>query len=91
MRELTPILSKVEESRAPGAGWALNAYSTGPLGVLQRYCIEPLGRPTVTVTLPDGRVEAFDVQATPTCNDVGEKGTDLFSFGRGGGGIIWSL
>ncbi len=59
---------KVAESRIPGSGWALNTYATGPLGLLQRYCVEPLGRPLVTVTLPDGRVETFEVRANPECS-----------------------
>jgi len=58
---------KVEESRAPGAGWSLNTYSSGPLGLIPLYCVEPLGSPTVTVTLPDGQVESFDVHATQPC------------------------
>ena len=58
----------ISESRAPGRDWNLNRYSTGPLGVLTNFCVEPAGEPTVTVTLPDGRVEAFAVAASPRCN-----------------------
>ncbi|WP_020405643.1 tandem-95 repeat protein [Hahella ganghwensis] len=58
---------KVEESRVPGEAWALNEYASGPLGVLSTYCVEPLGKPVVTVTLPGGDVETFEVAASPSC------------------------
>ncbi len=59
---------RLEESRIPGEGWALNEYPTGPLGVLINYCVEPMGAPTVAVTLPNGDVERFAVSADPQCN-----------------------
>ena len=62
--------AKVETSRVPGKGWELNTYPTGPLGLLSNYCIEPQGAPIVTVTLPNGDVERFEVQAIPRCNAV---------------------
>ena len=61
---------KIDESRVPGTGWQLNSYPTGPLGILTRYCVEPQGTPLVTVTLPNGDVERFEVGASPMCNDV---------------------
>ncbi len=61
---------RVEESRDPGLYWALNEYAYGPLNLLTRYCVEPQGAPTVSVTLPDGSVENFDINASPRCNDL---------------------
>jgi len=58
---------KLEESRTPGQGWALNQYPSGPLGLIPLWCVEPLGNLRVSVTLPDGEVESFKVQATPSC------------------------
>ena len=60
--------AKVEASRVLGTDWALNTYSTGTQGLLTNYCIEPQGIPVVTVTLPTGDVERFEVQANPRCN-----------------------
>ena len=59
---------KIEESRPAGRGWALNDYTYGPLGALVDFCIQPLGKPLVTVTLPTGAVETFEVHVSPECN-----------------------
>jgi len=59
---------KIEESRTPGNGWALNQYNTGPYGLDLNLCVEPLGAPIVTITLPTGDVERFEVAASPQCN-----------------------
>jgi uncharacterized protein RhaS with RHS repeats len=60
---------KLEESRIPGDGWELREYPAGPLNTLVDYCVEPLlPVPVVTVTLPNGDVEEFDMKASPTCN-----------------------
>ncbi|OZG70938.1 hypothetical protein BTA51_22790 [Hahella sp. CCB-MM4] len=59
---------KVEESRTLGTYWALNQYKRGPSGLILDFCVEPLGAPVVTVTLPDGDVERFEVAATPQCS-----------------------
>lgn len=32
---------KIDESRAPGAGWALNKYQTGSFGLIPLFCVEP--------------------------------------------------
>ena len=50
---------KVEESRRITSGWTINQYNSGPFGVYVDFCIEPLGAPVVTVTLPNGDVEDF--------------------------------
>lgn len=60
---------KVEESRKPGKGWAMNEYP-GFMGILKDYCVEPLGSPVVTITLPDGQQESFEAEASPKCNKV---------------------
>lgn len=59
---------KVEESRVPGRYWTLNEYRRGPMGLILDFCIEPLGAPVITITLPDGEVERFEVSADPACN-----------------------
>jgi len=59
---------KLEESRAPGAGWSLNEYQRGLYGLILDLCVEPLGAPIITVTLPDGDVERFEVSASPSCS-----------------------
>ncbi|MES9901612.1 MAG: putative Ig domain-containing protein, partial [Sedimenticola sp.] len=61
---------RVEESRTPGKYWALNSYRYGPLNALTRFCVEPQGSPTVTVTLPDGKQESFEVAASPSCAEM---------------------
>lgn len=61
-------LVKTEKSRALGAGWQLNDYPSGPLGVLRDYCVESLGDVLVNVTLPNDEVERFKVKASPECN-----------------------
>ncbi|CAA0121101.1 tRNA(Glu)-specific nuclease WapA [Halioglobus japonicus] len=59
---------KIEESRPISAGWSLNENFYGPFGAFVDYCVEPLGTPLVTITLPSGSVETFEVRATPECN-----------------------
>jgi RHS repeat-associated protein len=62
---------KLEESRIPGDGWELRQYSAGPLNTLIEYCVEPLlPAPIITVSLPNGDVEEFNLQASPQCNMV---------------------
>jgi RHS repeat-associated protein len=52
---------KIEESMIPGMGWTQNAYGYG-LGTY--YCIEPPDQHYISITLPDGRVEEFDMVLT---------------------------
>ncbi|MBQ1782334.1 MAG: hypothetical protein II007_01630 [Gammaproteobacteria bacterium] len=61
---------KIEESRVPGTHWQLKTYATGPQGLLKKYCVEPIGKPQVSITLPTGEVERFDVGVSPACSDV---------------------
>ena len=59
---------RVEESRAPGRFWTEVVYRTGPAGLIANFCIEPTGdAPIVTVTLPDGQQEEFEVSVSPRC------------------------
>lgn len=58
----------MEESRTPGKFWTLNEYRRGPLNLLVDYCVEPLGAPVVSISLPDGSVEKFEAKAYPQCN-----------------------
>ncbi|MCU7935407.1 MAG: tandem-95 repeat protein [Candidatus Thiodiazotropha sp. (ex Dulcina madagascariensis)] len=55
---------KVEENIKLGLNWTLT--SSG--GLFTNYCIEPVGAHVVTVTLPDGKVEKFDMGVSPSCN-----------------------
>ncbi len=59
---------KLQETRTPGLGWQMLEIPTGPNLLLTNYCIEPVGKPNVVVTLPDGRVERFKPQADPHCS-----------------------
>jgi len=54
---------KIEENAVPGEGWS--QISSG--GQLPTYCLGSDGERYVTVTLPDGRVEEFDLTVTPRC------------------------
>ncbi|MGH1429411.1 MAG: Ig-like domain-containing protein, partial [Arenicella sp.] len=54
---------KVEESRTPGLGWTIKQEGT----ILSQLCVDPVGEPVVTVTLPDGDVERFEVAVSPRC------------------------
>ncbi len=61
---------KIDESRAPGRDWNLNRVTTSiePNQPPQRaFCVQPSGQPIVSVTLPDGQVEQFEVKAVPEC------------------------
>ncbi len=55
---------KVEENIELGLNWTMT--SSG--GFLTNYCVEPVGNHVVTVTLPDGKVEEFDMGVSPRCN-----------------------
>jgi len=59
---------KIEESREPGLYWEMNQYKRGPYNLILDMCVEPQGAPVVTITLPDGDVERFEVKANPECN-----------------------
>ena len=64
---------RVEESRVIGSLWTQYQYGSGPLGLIPRFCIEPVnGAPKVIVTLPDGEQEEFNVSLETTCSDVFE-------------------
>jgi RHS repeat-associated protein len=59
---------KLEESRIPGKFWAINEYKRGPYNIISDFCIEPMGAPVVTITLPNDEVERFEVAASPRCS-----------------------
>ncbi|MBJ6751481.1 RHS repeat-associated core domain-containing protein [Geomonas anaerohicana] len=54
---------KTEENQNPGLGWS--QISSG--GDFPTYCVGGEGERYVAVTLPDGRVEEFDMTVTPKC------------------------
>ncbi|MFL0808843.1 MAG: putative Ig domain-containing protein [Agarilytica sp.] len=62
--------AQIFESRKIGSAWELVQYATGPFGIIQNYCVEPIGdAPVVAVLLPNGRLEKFEVAASPQCNE----------------------
>ncbi len=57
---------RLQESRVPGVGWYQQVeyfYPPNSPVAFPRYCIEPVGQPLVSVRMPDGSVEKFDVKA----------------------------
>ncbi len=60
---------KIEESRIPGRFWELVELRSGPFGLFVDFCVEPQGAPIITITLPNGDVESFEVGASPRCNN----------------------
>ena len=54
---------KTEENQNPGEGWS----QTSSGGDFPTYCVGSEGERYVAVTLPDGRVEEFDMTVTPSC------------------------
>lgn len=54
---------KIEENKKQGESW--NQTSSG--GDWPTYCVDPQGERYVSITLPDGRVEEFDLTVTPSC------------------------
>jgi YD repeat-containing protein len=60
----------VQKSAIIGVGWEV--YKKG----LVTFCIRPAGKRTVSITLPDGKVERFDAVASPDCA-VGAVPTDV--------------
>ena len=59
---------KLEKTRTLGEAWSSNQYTGGLLNVIVDYCVEPLGSIAVSVTLPNGQVDMFDVNAAPHCS-----------------------
>lgn len=57
---------RVQENRILGEGWVVN--SSG--GTIQTYCVEPAGRHSVNVRLPDGSMERFDMTAENPCQSI---------------------
>jgi len=60
---------QVQESRRLGLGWDIVEFRSGPFGAFFEFCVLPQGEPLVTVTLPDGSVETFEVHVKNECND----------------------
>ena len=55
---------KVEENMVLGTNWTTS--STG--GFIPTVCLQPVGRHTVSISLPDGDVEKFDMDVSPKCS-----------------------
>jgi RHS repeat-associated protein len=55
--------TRVTENRILGVGWAITV-SGGPIPM---QCLDPVGEHYVSVTLPNGRTEEFDMEVTPRC------------------------
>ncbi len=60
---------RVQESRTLGLGWEIIERRSGPFGAFFEFCVLPMGKPLVTVTLPGGQVESFEVRLKNECND----------------------
>jgi len=60
---------RVQESRLLGLGWEIIERRSGAFGIFVEFCVLPRGKPLVTVTLPGGQVETFEVRLKNECND----------------------
>ncbi len=58
--------TKVTENRLLGVGWA----KTVAPGPIPSECVDPVGEHYVSVTLPNGRAEEFDMAVSPRCQFV---------------------
>jgi RHS repeat-associated protein len=58
---------KIEESQVPGSNW--NMVNSGG-GMFPNYCFQGSGEHYVSITLPDGKVEEFDMGITPACQQL---------------------
>jgi RHS repeat-associated protein len=56
----------IRANQVLGLNWTLS--SSG--GIIRTWCLRPNGRHTVSVTLPDGKVERFDMTVSPECTQV---------------------
>jgi RHS repeat-associated protein len=57
---------KLQTNGVLGSNWTLSSSGF----IIRTYCLRPNGRHTVSVTLPDGKVERFDMTVTPECTSV---------------------
>lgn len=65
---------RVEKNLTPGIGWQV--YPQGLLNV----CIRPIGKRTISIALPDGKLHRFDVGANPQCAAGGAPASFAASF-----------
>jgi RHS repeat-associated protein len=56
----------IQANRILGQDWTLS--SSG--GIIRTWCLRPNGPHTVSVTLPDGKVERFDMTVSPECQQI---------------------
>ena len=64
----------VTENHATGFSWATHDLNQGGL---HTYCVLPNGDRTVTITLPDGKVETFQAHVNPECPGLGGQTDQL--------------
>jgi RHS repeat-associated protein len=66
--------TKIKENRILGDAWA-KTFAGGPIPI---ECVDPVGEHYVTITLPDGRKEEFDVAVSPRCQLFFQVATVIF-------------
>ena len=66
--------TKITENRLLGVGWA-STFAPGPIPT---ECVDPIGEHYVSITLPDGRTEEFDMAVSPRCQIVFQFATVVF-------------
>lgn len=55
--------ARLEENRDPGAQWV----SSNNGALFPTWCVNPVGKRRISVTLPDGQVERFTMTMKPAC------------------------
>ena len=68
--------TKLDENRIPGEGWP--QYKSG--GAFGQYCLQGDTEHYVTVNLPDGRIEEFDMVLTPNCQRLAPVGQTSITY-----------
>ncbi|WP_171014197.1 Ig-like domain-containing protein, partial [Chitinivorax sp. B] len=57
---------RIQANRKLGTSWMMSRTS----GPFPTYCIKPVGKHFVSITLPDGKVEKFDMGTNPSCANL---------------------
>lgn len=58
--------ARVQTNMVLGQNWTMT--SSG--GFFPTYCFKPNGKHTVSITLPDGKVDRFDMSVSPECQQI---------------------
>ena len=76
--ELTNV--RVQPAATLGLAW----YGTVSPGAFGTYCLQATAPPLVTLTLPDGRVQEFEMRLAPSCQSFAPIDTAQVSLRAGG-------